>query len=91
MIRRKEANLEVAELKVLRFALIVTSFDRIRNQYIRGKSHVRKEMRNMLEDKYDWDVAAWKEKTMKRRYIDVVRGDLLEIRVIEEDTRNRRK
>ena len=34
--RRQEAELEVAELKLLRFSLGVTRMDRIRNKVIRG-------------------------------------------------------
>ncbi|KAK3550569.1 hypothetical protein QTP70_000050 [Hemibagrus guttatus] len=38
--KRQESELEVAELKMLRFALGVTRLDRIRNEYIRGTAHV---------------------------------------------------
>ncbi|MCJ8732712.1 hypothetical protein PDJAM_G00214370 [Pangasius djambal] len=38
--KRQESELEVAELKMLRFSLGVTSLDRIRNEYIRGTAHV---------------------------------------------------
>ncbi|KAI5089279.1 hypothetical protein C0J45_20687 [Silurus meridionalis] len=38
--KRQEAELEVAELKVLRFSLGVTTMDKIRNQFIRGTAHV---------------------------------------------------
>ncbi|KAK3556562.1 hypothetical protein QTP70_009536 [Hemibagrus guttatus] len=38
--KRQESELEVAELKMLRFSLGVTRLDRIRNQYIRGTAHV---------------------------------------------------
>ncbi|MGL4877156.1 hypothetical protein, partial [Paraclostridium dentum] len=34
--KRQEAELEVAELKMLRFSLGGTRLDRIRNEYIRG-------------------------------------------------------
>ncbi|KAK2919151.1 hypothetical protein Q8A73_003522 [Channa argus] len=37
--KRQEAELEVAELKMLRFSLGVTRMDRIRNEYIRGTAH----------------------------------------------------
>ncbi|KAK3536535.1 hypothetical protein QTP86_013862 [Hemibagrus guttatus] len=36
---RQESELEVAELKMLRFSLGVTRLDRIRNEYIRGTAH----------------------------------------------------
>ncbi|MCJ8736618.1 hypothetical protein PDJAM_G00014560 [Pangasius djambal] len=38
--KRQESELEVAELKMLRFFLGVTRLDRIRNEYIRGTAHV---------------------------------------------------
>ncbi|KAK3512599.1 hypothetical protein QTP70_017201 [Hemibagrus guttatus] len=38
--KRQESELEVAELKMLRFSLEVTRLDRIRNEYIRGTAHV---------------------------------------------------
>ncbi|KAK3564737.1 hypothetical protein QTP86_024867 [Hemibagrus guttatus] len=38
--KRQESELEVAELKMLRFSLGVTRLDRIRKQYIRGTAHV---------------------------------------------------
>ena len=39
--KRQEAELEVAEIKMLRFSLGVTRMDRIRNENIRGTAHVR--------------------------------------------------
>ncbi|KAK3512367.1 hypothetical protein QTP70_007366 [Hemibagrus guttatus] len=38
--KRQESELEVAELKMMRFSLGVTRLDRIRNEYIRGTAHV---------------------------------------------------
>ena len=38
--KRHEAELEVAELKMLRFAMGVTRLDKIRNEYIRGMAHI---------------------------------------------------
>lgn len=38
--KRQEAELKVAELKMLRFALGVTRMDRIRTEYIRGPAQV---------------------------------------------------
>ncbi|KAK3514022.1 hypothetical protein QTP70_001284 [Hemibagrus guttatus] len=38
--KRLESELELAELKILRFSLGVTRLDRIRNEYIRGTAHV---------------------------------------------------
>ena len=39
LTKRQEAEMEVAELKMLRFSLGVTSMDTIRNEYIRGTAH----------------------------------------------------
>ncbi|KAK3570337.1 hypothetical protein QTP86_017152 [Hemibagrus guttatus] len=38
--KRQESELEVAELKMLRFSLRVTRLDRMWNEYIRGTAHV---------------------------------------------------
>ncbi|KAI5086740.1 hypothetical protein C0J45_2291, partial [Silurus meridionalis] len=38
--KRQEVELEVAELKMLRFSLGVTRMDKIRNEFIRGTAHV---------------------------------------------------
>ena len=38
--KRQEAELEVAEVKMLRFSLGVTRMDSIRNEYISGTTHV---------------------------------------------------
>ncbi|KAF7704118.1 hypothetical protein C0J45_7434, partial [Silurus meridionalis] len=38
--KRQEVELEVAELKMLRFSLEVTRMDRIRNEFIRWTAHV---------------------------------------------------
>ena len=40
LTKRQEAEMEVAELKMLRFSLGVTRIDKIRNVYIRGTAHV---------------------------------------------------
>ena len=40
LTKRQEAEMEVAELKMLRFSLGVTRMDTIRNEYIRGTAHV---------------------------------------------------
>ena len=39
--KRQEAELEVAELKMLRFSLGVTRMDRIKHEFIRETTHVR--------------------------------------------------
>ena len=40
LTRRQEAEMEVAELKMLRISLGVTRMDKIRNEYIRGTAQV---------------------------------------------------
>ena len=40
LTKRQEAEMEVAELKMLRFLLLVTRMDKIRNEYIRGTEQV---------------------------------------------------
>ena len=42
LTKRQEAEMEVAELKMLRFSLGVTRKDKIRNEYIRGTAQVRR-------------------------------------------------
>ncbi|KAF7662302.1 hypothetical protein LDENG_00238980 [Lucifuga dentata] len=42
LMKRREAELEVAELKMLRFSLGVTRMDKIKNEYIRGTAQVRR-------------------------------------------------
>ncbi|KAK3506329.1 hypothetical protein QTP70_005304 [Hemibagrus guttatus] len=44
--KRQESELEIAELKMLRFSLGVIRLDRIRNEYIRGKG---RELADMME------------------------------------------
>ena len=40
LTKRQEAEMEVAELKMLRFSLGVTRMDKITNEYIRGTAQV---------------------------------------------------
>ncbi|MCJ8746795.1 hypothetical protein PDJAM_G00145890 [Pangasius djambal] len=52
--KRQESELEVAELKMLRFSLGVTRLDRIRNEYIRGKAHVGRLGDKVREARLRW-------------------------------------
>ncbi|KAK3548966.1 hypothetical protein QTP70_022654, partial [Hemibagrus guttatus] len=52
--KRQESELEVAELKMLRFALGVTRLDRIRNEYIRGTAHVGRLGDKVREARLRW-------------------------------------
>ena len=47
-------NMEVAEMKMLRFVMGVTRKDKIRNEYIRGKVKVKQLGIKMEEDKLRW-------------------------------------
>ncbi|KAK3532223.1 hypothetical protein QTP86_009500 [Hemibagrus guttatus] len=50
----QEAELEVAELKMLRFSLGLTRLDRIRNEYIRGTAHVGRLGDKVSEARLRW-------------------------------------
>ncbi|KAK3553760.1 hypothetical protein QTP70_009182 [Hemibagrus guttatus] len=52
--KRQESELEVAELKMLRFSLGVTRLDRIRNEYIRGTAHVGRLGDKVREARLRW-------------------------------------
>ncbi|KAK3558341.1 hypothetical protein QTP86_017253, partial [Hemibagrus guttatus] len=52
--KSQESELEVAELKMLRFSLGVTRLDRIRNEYIRGTAHVGRLGDKVREARLRW-------------------------------------
>ncbi|KAK3567194.1 hypothetical protein QTP86_012678 [Hemibagrus guttatus] len=52
--KRQESELEVAELKMLRFSLGVTRLDRIRNEDIRGTAHVGRLGDKVREARLRW-------------------------------------
>ncbi|KAK3570643.1 hypothetical protein QTP86_024559 [Hemibagrus guttatus] len=52
--KRQESELEVAELKMLRFSLGVTGLNRIRNEYIRGTAHVGRLGDKVREARLRW-------------------------------------
>ncbi|KAK3507981.1 hypothetical protein QTP70_008883 [Hemibagrus guttatus] len=52
--KRQESELDVAELKMLRFSLGVTRLDRIRNEYIRGTAHVGRLGDKVREARLRW-------------------------------------
>ena len=54
LTKRQEAELEVAELRMLRFSLGVTRMDKIRNKYIRGAAHVRRFGEKVREARLRW-------------------------------------
>ncbi|KAK3556675.1 hypothetical protein QTP70_012834 [Hemibagrus guttatus] len=67
--KRQESELEVAELKMLRFSLGVTRLDRIRNEYIRGTAHVGRLGDKVREARLRWFGH------VQRRESDEVLGD----------------
>ena len=54
LTKRQEAEMEVAELKMLRFSLGVTRKDKIRNEYIRGTAQVGKFGEKTREARLRW-------------------------------------
>ena len=54
LTKRQEAELEVAEMKMLRFSLGVTRMDRIRNEYVRGTAHVGQVGDKVREARLGW-------------------------------------
>ena len=51
---RQVAELEVAEMKMLRFSLGVTRMDKIKNEYIRGSAHVEQLGQKVREARLRW-------------------------------------
>ncbi|KAK3538588.1 hypothetical protein QTP86_006676 [Hemibagrus guttatus] len=62
--KRQESELEVAELKILRFSLGVTRLDRIRNVYIRGTAHVGRLRDKVREARLRWFGHVQRRETM---------------------------
>ena len=52
--KRHEADMEVAELKMLRFSLGVTEMDKIRNEYIRETAQVERFGEKTREARLGW-------------------------------------
>ncbi|KAK2849596.1 hypothetical protein Q5P01_009430 [Channa striata] len=52
--KRQEAEMETAEMKMLRFSLGVTRLDRIRNEFIRGTAHVACVSNKVREARLRW-------------------------------------
>ena len=110
LTKRQEAEMEVAELKMLRFSLGVTRMDKIRNEYIRGTAQVGKFGEKTREARLRWYghirrkddgyigrrmlrmelPGKRKRGRPKRRFMDVVKEDMAEVEVTEEDTVDRR-
>ena len=54
MTKRQESELEVAEMKMLRFELGITKMDMIRNSLIRGSLHVAPIRNKLREARLRW-------------------------------------
>ena len=54
LTKRHEAEMELAELKMLRFSLRVTRIDKIRNEYIRGTAQVGRFGEKTREARLRW-------------------------------------
>ena len=54
LTKKQEAELEVAEMRMLRFSLGVTRMDKIRNEFIRGSSHVARFGHKVREARLRW-------------------------------------
>ena len=111
LTKRQEAEMEVAELKMLRFSLGVTRMDKIRKEYIRGTAQVGKFGEKTREARLRWYghlrkkddgyigrrmlrmelPGKRKRGRPKRRFMDVVKEDMGEVEVTEEDTVDRTK
>ena len=106
LTKRQDAEMKVAELKMLRFSLGVTRMDKIRNEYIRGTTQVGKfgektqEARLRKDDGYVGRrmlrmelPGKRKQGRPKRRFMDVVKEDMAEDEVMEAtpDGKSRRK
>ena len=105
----QEAELEVAELKMLRFALGVTRMDKIRNDYIRGTAQVGRFGEKTQEARLRWyghvrrkndgyigrrmlrmELSGKRKRGRSKRIImDVVKDDMADVEVTEEDTEDR--
>ena len=110
LTKRQEEEMEVAELKMLRFSLGVTRMDKIKNEYIRGTAQVGKFGEKTREARLRWYghlrrkgggyigrrmlrmelPGKRKRGRPKRRFMDVVKEDMAEVEVTEEDTVDRR-
>ena len=106
LTKREEVEMEVAELKMLRFSLGVTRMEKIRNEYIRGTAQVGKFGEKTREARLRWYEhlrrkndgyivrrmlrmelpGKRKRGRPKRRFMDVVKEDMAEVEVTEEDT-----
>ena len=95
LTKRQEAEMEVAELKMLRFSLGVIRMDKIRNEYIRGTMQVGRFGEKTREARLRWFGYVRKKDTgwvywrkdaedgTARRYLDAVRANMAVVDVTE--------
>ncbi|KAK3543216.1 hypothetical protein QTP70_013686 [Hemibagrus guttatus] len=74
--KRQESELEVAELKMLRFSLGVTRLDRVRNEYIRGTAHVGRLGDKVREARLRWFGHVQRRENLEKAYDRVPREEL---------------
>ena len=109
LTKRQESEMEVADLKMLRFSLGVIRLDMVRNEYIRGSAQVGRFGENTREGRLRWYghlqrkndgyigrrilrmelPGKRKRGSPKRRFMDVLKDDMAEVEVTQEDTVDR--
>ena len=68
LTKKQEVELEVAELRMLRFAMGVTRMDKVRNEHIRGTAHVRQLGKKVREERLRWfEHILWEMKNMLKK------------------------
>ncbi|KAK3570388.1 hypothetical protein QTP86_019270, partial [Hemibagrus guttatus] len=82
--KRQEAELEVAELKMLRFSLGVTRLDRIRNEYIRETAHVGRLGDKVREARLRWFGHVQRRERKGRELSDMMERRKVDILCVQE-------
>ncbi|KAK3553750.1 hypothetical protein QTP70_009196 [Hemibagrus guttatus] len=89
--KRQESELEVAELKMLRFSLGVTRLYRIRNEYIRGTAHVGRLGDKVREARLRWFGHVQRRERKGRELADMMESRKVDILCVQETRRKSRK
>ncbi|KAK3544421.1 hypothetical protein QTP86_011159 [Hemibagrus guttatus] len=82
--KRQESELEVAELKMLRFSLGVTRLDRVRNEYIRGTAHVGRLGDKVREARLRWFGHVQRSERKGRELADMKERRKVDILCVQE-------
>ncbi|KAK3515214.1 hypothetical protein QTP70_010616 [Hemibagrus guttatus] len=82
--KRQESELEVAELKMLRFSLGVKRLDRIRNEYIRGTAHVGRLGDKVRETRLRWFGHVQRRERKGRELADMMERRKVDILCVQE-------